>query len=383
MSSTDPNKLFRVKLGQGEPVLRILLSEKAKVKVSANVVGSSRHNPKGMVRPKRRRDESIVPKSAKPAVTFWDLGQLTNGDTVDFISSIVLTDDGSALTGALTTSQFDDLIDYIRLNSEATWASVFKKIPYAAEGYGLAVRNLDGSLYSPIARVGEDEWGEPVTTTKWTSSGLTLTGGTLSEFRIESGFAFLHFNNDPDEFKITTTFDYSATGTSFTLQHGDKVFLVPSLSVAVGTSQEGGGNFQERVGSKDLRILERSFYLTNYKANGNFMFGVDSSIGLVDGVPASQIRSEIIQNADCYVFIDPGPTTVESPSGFPRFDEWDGVVGLSYPFTQTGAVSVSVPLMYEGQLCGVIQRGSTFYYFWSKTTDIYTMNSAATLLISN
>lgn len=374
MADTDPNKLFRVRLGQGEAALRFLLSkrdaEAAELAVSKNDGKSPNRTGARNLQPRRKASDRVIPKKKVGGfVTFWDLGQLANGDTLDYEAALTFDDSTATIESDVTTTEWEGLFDKIFEISETDWASDYKQLGFTdAERYGVDVLNHDFTGYSPLARNASrlDYNGDPITATKWESGGLKLAGPSLSEFFIASGVGFIDFGNDPDHFKITTTPNYADSGTTLTLQPNDKVFLVPIIVIYLGKSEDAGDDISEVISSGVVRPFNRAFYLANLKSDGAFLFTYNSFVGVTGSVVTHMI-GEIKYLGERWV--KTGATiSPDDPAGFPIYTPTTAV-GYAVPAANLNAAGIAILVntqaRYEGMLSGVIQRGSTFYYFWS------------------
>lgn len=357
--SLDPNRLFRVKLGKGEAVLRILLSQKD-IPVSDTPTSSTRRKHVGTTRTRRPDDELIVRRRPSGAfVNFYDMGQIRDGDDwIDLPFSVppdvnlAEPNDTELITGA----NWDSLRDLLLTPAVADWATYYRKLEYEeAERYGLDV--FDGSTSYPVARNDSRiDLGTfaPVAGTRWTSQGLNLPA-PITALDIQSFGAFTRFT-DNSFCKITNSPTYASSAVSFELQNGDDVFLTPNMTRVTGNSEDGLGLQENLIGS--YTAMKRTVWLPlNYNGSGYPLMSYGD-----DPVPSDVTDLTTIAKND--------PET-ELWNLSPPSQEMDPTIFPRYANNRQYVLHVNDDTNYAvqpGIFLGAVKRGATVFYFWSSAT---------------
>lgn len=385
MSSTDPNKLFRVKLGQGEPVLRILLSEKPS---QSKVVSSSASTKKlttNRVQRRLRRRDGILPRAASGYINFYDLGQLKDGvNWVDLDFGTMNEAGGVIRFREVDWNALADLILGVPIED---WKTEYRKLEYTeGEKYGVDLReDIGGTIEYSVGRVDsrKNGTGTLITGNGWTEKGLKIVPTpTLAEscaFVDWGLFFFLElFDDDTGYVKITTTYDPTATSViGFSLSRNANVYLMPRpvsmRATRLGTTNSFGTESWQLV--YPFRPLSREFWLE--RSNGtDFLpniFSYNETEITLNSTNSSDLISLLATDPDTRFFHttwpSSTPTIVElmtDPGG------WE-TVWVELEPDENGRIEVSQvedPAASDnggytdGILTGVIEQNGTFYYVW-------------------
>lgn len=364
----DPNKLFKVRLGQGESALRILLSANAKARIASSKRGdSSGPKTQGTIKRTLRANE-LVGRKAGVAINFYDMGQiLDGGDWVDIPFSIpnTITVTGTDVADrSLDFSEWEELEDYLFTADPADWKTTYRKLSYeSAERYGLDILDNANSVWYPVARNGsrysQDGSGLLVSGTKWTDKGLVVPA-PLSDVHFVSFGAFTFFTSETFLCRVTNTPSYAGTEVPFTLAKKANVFLVPDIR-SLWSWVDGS----EVIFQRDRQALQRSFWLDtvdslhvypllSYRDDGtgwdNTTKGLLYDIIRGNGVAYSGVGTAPTPYAESSYPLGGTGTDIELMVSGNGLSNWE-VVSLIRP---------------EGTFLGAVEQNGQMFYFWNK-----------------
>lgn len=425
-NTRDPNYLFNVKTGKGEPAVRILLSKKPEGSTTADESDDTPAPRKGVLHGRRRPNAPLIRKKKGSVLNFYDMGQVKNeeGDWVDLPYESALdfapTLDLS-LAHIVSVCEADRLFALrdLLLPDPETWKTKFRKVELDdAVKYGLAVQDASNSFHY-VAKTGESVLDSgTISSSEWSSAGLKLKT-TFKALR--PGAAFEAFALDSSFYKITTAPDFTADPASFTPAKVMDVFCVPSVinlssfkSVTQSDDPTRSDNLHLYYGA--YIILSRQFWLD--RTDGAFTGSIfaqgfadatglpvtfTSTFTLVDGTNISDVLGQFNASGGRIFVLSTGDGGIEA---IEAVESWPPVVPmgesgsstLAYYRTTTLADTfldfsapvanniigdIDVPYVgsgdtpdtvkpIAGQLVGAIQQNGTTYYFWVKDGLNYT-----------
>lgn len=354
MSSTDPNKLFRVKLGQGEPVLRILLSQQqaSRVSVSASNTGSARAGDNRVQR-RLRRSDSIIPKKGGSFINFYDFGEYFDGAWNFLRFYMYPTVDWDTYNSTLLA--FTDRTNTIRKVSKTR-----------SPKYGIQFALNSGTIIDYTD-------GEP----NVEEAGYKYTG-TITELEVSTFRAAYGVTLPSADFKITATPDYSDPEvTDFELSGNVNIFLCPTIGVSYGQvtldiPEPDPGQSVENLIFYDLMSRELlDFAGSDHAAESAFVGFSDSTIAAFN-----ELLGSIDSNgSESWVNVEAGggPITPVAGPHYLTLSDISGSILLQHHLSEMKA---------EGTLQMIIEQPSGTYYVWT-AEEVENFTTSMTLSIVN
>ncbi len=317
-----------------------------------------------------RREADYLKRRLRPkGINFYDMGQIADGSggwiDTDFIIEVDPINPGPPgenLIPPPTQSDYDSRDAPLLAIPTDQWLTKFRKITKGA----LSMR------YGLYAQFGTTI-GDLDTLSEWTSGGLVVPQAELDEVFSAgpgSGLAAAALVKDisfyplAPNIKITTTPLYSDPDAVFTPIPKMDVFFMPIIGGLGGFSWTRPSDYIfDDYGFIAMTFPRRFAINTDDEYGGVGNLGVGTSPPVVGGsIPSATAAAisnwkSIIPGRDYHFNL--ASTTWTPGTGFPGTGTGANVfIGFNGQLASSG-------FQINGELCAVIKKGDTFYYFWT------------------
>jgi len=374
----DPFETSLIATANGRDRLRILLSKKPVDPDNQVIEGQVLDGAKGTIRSHKRKHKKLLKRRTTGGIQFFDLGYRKSGASwVDIPFEVIPTYDSTLFTQPFPSASWADLKTEIFTVAVADWDTEYHQLQFAeAERWGINlwdVNYVDAGSVTPAYPVGRNGAfvaggeifaGSEISGTHWTSGGLNVTSD-LSEFTLGCSGAFLLFDNDPSNRKITTIDDYSATAvTDFVLKSTAKVFLVPQIVLHTALEGVGADTF---IVWDVFRPMRRDFFLTftdsHWPAYPYMTTFNKFAVPSYDAPTQPAMRTYVVEHPDAQGYLN----GVSQPATDWPFPLGGGTDNASI-FINFGLTPVPI---VEGSFLGLIKQDGNNYYVWAAGDAVY------------
>lgn len=352
----DPNKLFKVRLGQGEVALRILLSGGGKgqtVRIGNTSGGSDRNPKQGTLKPVRKPNTIVGRRKTPQGINLYDMGQMWNGTSWDDLNFQVLTDPISVPTTLvippLTTSDYNNRDATFLSVPTDDWFTTFRKITKGTLSSKYALFGAFTTFFDLLDNLTQWQDGGLILTQAQVDSGLSILEGAVygSSFFF-NGYTVL---DGQANVKITGTQDYTDPSVAFTPSPKMDIFMPPNLGIPEGqiTTTVFGDNYL--FGELYLTFPRRFIINTNDDYAGGQFPPIDYTAQTIAAIDNWQ---DHISGRGYYF---DASTSLWTLATFPPASPEFGAMGY------VGGEALAGPV--NGVLLMVVKKGPNFYYFWT------------------
>jgi hypothetical protein len=408
MADTDPNKLFRAKLGD-KPTLRLLLSKKDEDVPIESDPKTNRRRHLGTTYRRRPQDELYMKRKQQQGLTlnFWDLGQIKIGEDwmdLDFTYTPgVPVDSNGKPTGTMQfgTTGWDQMKAKIFEVDLVDFDTMYRKFTYErAERYGVDVYTGDlndwagdhGTLQEGVGRANSrwqiNEYTTLITGTKWISGQGFVYPTAQDQVSIitQSGFVGWGFitdgfrGNSPD-YKLTLVDDPGGPPATIEWSGHIDAFLVPRPMCIINSEQSfvsgvlryGYMGLLFAVQSRDLWLDNPNMYaywqsVYGPPAIGGFSYDWIGAVHSGDPVLDEGFNEYgSYLDATYHRVLDNVHGTTASPLLFPLLTGESGFAAggqgtADFPTVFSLGMKAKI---YENVLIAMLRKNGTWYYMWS------------------
>jgi len=330
----------------------------------------------------RGRDEGYFPRRLSGGITFYDLGQKSDGaggwtELAYRFPLIVTTPNApSVTTNQPDAAGYNALADEVFATDVADFETTFRRLDLATMRLP-AARFVAGNLDDVATFADSNNTGDA----KFSEKGLkfpesTLQGGRFFVNNVVDGFAGLFAEllimTGTGKNKITAVRDYAAAAVPFTPGKSDKYFLMPALNLP-DVRYWASTPIRLEYWLDDFAPLPRAKILEPSAPNYNKPLfaawnapGTENGDGNAGTYRLLDLFREVQHNPQAVRFVGiPGPSwTVStiSPAGVPDPTYW-AAGSTANLFEAIAFWSRDEPP--AGALLAVVKQGSNFFYVWA------------------